>query len=68
MDETFTPDVLKQAVKEAVVASLNENRDLFREIVAEALEDFALAEAIKGGEETDEVSRDRIFEILEKDQ
>ena len=63
MAETLTPDALKQAFAEA----LNENRDLFREIIAEALEDLALAEAIREGEETEEISDDRIDKLLEGD-
>ena len=65
MADTMTPNALKKAMKEAIVETLNENRDLFREVMAEALEDFALGEAIKEGERTEPVSRERIFETLE---
>jgi hypothetical protein len=58
-------DTLKQAMKEALVETFAEQRDLFREVVAEALEDLALAEAIEEGQQTEKVSRERIFERLE---
>lgn len=58
-------DTLKQAMKEALTETFAEQRDLFREVVAEALEDFALTEAIEEGQQTEKVSRGRIFDMLE---
>ena len=58
-------DTLKQAMKEALAETFAEQRDLFREVVAEALEDFALAEAIEEGQQTEKVNRQRIFDTLE---
>lgn len=65
MSQTSIPqDMLKEAMKEALTETFSEHRDLFREIMAEALEDFALTEAIKEGEQTKTVSRKRIFNVL----
>ena len=58
-------EVLKQAMKEALSETLSEQRDLFREVFAEVLEDFALVEAIEEGRQTEKVSRERIFDVLE---
>jgi thermostable 8-oxoguanine DNA glycosylase len=58
-------DTLKQAMKEALTETFAEERDLFREVVVEALEDFALAEAIEEGQQTEKVSRERILDTLE---
>ena len=58
-------DTLKQAIKEALTETFAEERDLFREVVVEALEDFALAEAIEEGQQTEKVSRERILDTLE---
>jgi hypothetical protein len=58
-------DAFRQAVKDALVAALREEKDLFHEIFTEVLEDFALAEAIREGLETKEVSEDDVFKILE---
>jgi hypothetical protein len=64
-EPTIATDKLKQAVKEALIETLNEKRDLLRGIMAEALEDFALVEAIKEGEQTELVSRESVFNLLE---
>ena len=58
-------DMLKQAMKEALAETLREQRDLFRDVFAEVLEDFALVEAIEEGRETEKVSRERVFDVLE---
>ena len=57
-------DTLKQAMKEALTETFAEERDLFREVVVEALEDFAFAEAIEEGQQTEKVSRERILDTL----
>jgi hypothetical protein len=48
---------LKEALKEALVESLDEERAWWREVFAEVLEDFALAEAIRQGRKTKRVAR-----------
>ncbi len=53
---------LKRVVKEALVETLCEKRELLHEILAEVLEDFALAEAIREGRETKVVERDEVFQ------
>lgn len=61
---TITPDALKKAMKEALVETLTEQRELFAGVMAEALEEVALTEAIKEGQQTETVSRTDIFELL----
>lgn len=63
---TITPDALKKAMKEALVETLTEQRELFAGVMAEALEELALAEAIKEGQQTEPVSRTDIFELLNR--
>jgi len=63
---TITPDELKKAMKEALVETLTEQRELFAGVMVEALEDFALTEAIKEGQQTEFVSRTDIFETLNR--
>ena len=55
---------LKALLKEALVEVLEQRREWFSTLVAEALEDIALVQAIKEGEATEIVSRDEIFELL----
>lgn len=59
-----TKDSLKQALKEALSETLREERALLREAFAGALEDFALAEAIREGRESERVDRSTIFDLL----
>jgi hypothetical protein len=55
---------LKALLKEALVEVLEQRREWFSALVAEALEDIALVQAIKEGETTEIVSRDEIFDLL----
>jgi hypothetical protein len=56
---------LKALLKEALVEVLEQRREWFSALVAEALEDIALVQAIKEGETTEIVSRDEIYDLLE---
>lgn len=64
-DPAIPKEVLKQALKEALAETLSEQQDLLRAIVADALEDLAFGEAMREGEASDAVSRERIFDVLE---
>lgn len=55
---------LKALLKEALVEVLEQRRDWFSALMAEALEDSAFVHAIKEGEATEIVSRDEIFALL----
>ena len=57
---------LKELVKEAVVAALEERDDLVRGAVAEAVEDLGMVRAIRQGPRSRRVSRDQVFQILRK--
>ncbi len=57
---------IKELFKQALLETLVEQKDLFSELFAEVLEDFALMEAIKEGEKSDSVSRDEVFRMLEQ--
>jgi len=48
-----------------VVEIVEERRDLFQEMITEALEDVALARAIEEGEKTKAVSRTEVFSALD---
>ena len=56
---------LKQLLKEAFTEMLQEQRHLLHEVFAEVLEDIALAEAIREGQQTAKAAREDIFSILE---
>ena len=60
----LSPDMLKQMVKEALSETLTDQKDFFRGIIEEVLEDYAFAEAIREGQQTEIVSRDEVFDVL----
>lgn len=63
-----TPDdaKLKKLLKAAVVEVLEEQPDLVREALAEAVEDMGMVRAIKEGLSSEPVSREEVFKILRK--
>jgi hypothetical protein len=56
---------LKMALKEALAETLQEQRALFHEVFAEVLEDFALAEAVREGQQTRSAARAEVFRLLQ---
>lgn len=54
---TISEEALRQMLKQA----LDERCDLLHDVIAEVLEDFALAEAIREGQQTERVTRDEVF-------
>ena len=59
---------LKEVVKQAVVEALVQHKELVYDAVTEALEDIAMANAIREGDRSDFVSREEIFGILENEE
>lgn len=57
---------LKELLKTAIVEVLEERRDLVLGLFEEVLEDVAMVRAIEEGEKTPFVSRDKVFEILDR--
>ena len=60
LDETKLKEILKAAIFEL----LKEQKEVFSEILTEALEDIGMENAIKEGENTETVNREQIFKIL----
>ncbi len=58
-------EAMKQVLKEALTETLHEQRGLLHEVFAEVLEDFALAEAVREGRQTERVERNEVFDVLE---
>lgn len=57
---------LKELLKIALIEVFQEHKEVFSDLVAEVLEDIALEKAIKEGENTEPVSRDAIFNLLDR--
>jgi len=60
----ITQASLKRALRAALTETLREQRELFQEVVAEALEDFALSKAIQAGKKTKRATREEVFQTL----
>ena len=65
MATVFENDELKEVFKSAIVEVLQERQELVREILDEIVEDIAFSKAIAEGEQTQRVSRESVFEVLE---
>jgi Asp-tRNA(Asn)/Glu-tRNA(Gln) amidotransferase C subunit len=65
MQTVIDEDKLKQVLKEAIIEMLEERKNLFHDLIIEAMEDIALTNAIREGESTESVSKKEIFNILE---
>ncbi|TAO03794.1 MAG: hypothetical protein EYR95_04735 [Phormidium sp. SL48-SHIP] len=60
LDETK----LKELLKTAIFELLQEEKDIFSELLSDVLEEIGMINAIKEGENTEIVSQEEIFEIL----
>ena len=58
---------LKEVFKQAFAELLQERRDLLYDVFSEVLEEIALANAIKEGENTEIVGKDEVFQIVESE-
>jgi spore coat polysaccharide biosynthesis protein SpsF (cytidylyltransferase family) len=65
--ETLTNDSskIKELFKQAIIEAMEEKKDVVHDLLVEAMEDLAMIHAIQEGEETQPVSRDEVFKILE---
>ncbi|HYN77108.1 MAG TPA: hypothetical protein VES73_04870 [Lamprocystis sp. (in: g-proteobacteria)] len=65
MQPNLDTELIKKTFKDALVEVLHEERDALREVLAEVVEDSALADAIREGQGSEHVDRDAVFRILE---
>jgi len=65
MQISIDENKLKKLFKEALIEALEEKKDIFYKLIAEAIEDVALVRAIQEGEKTKPVSKKEILNILE---
>ncbi len=56
---------LKEVFKEALVEALEERRDIFHDMIVEAIEDISMIHAIREGEDSGVASKEEVFNILE---
>ena len=65
--ETLTTDSgkIKELFKQAIMEAIEEKKEVVHDLLVEAMEDLAMIHAIQEGEDTEQVSRDKVFKILE---
>jgi dsDNA-binding SOS-regulon protein len=63
---TIDDDKLKTLLKQALIELLEEKNELLYDVIAEVVEEIGLAKAIKEGEASPTVSKERVFEALER--
>lgn len=68
LESSLSETQIKELIKSAILEIFQERRDLLQDLVAEALEDLALVKAIDEGKDSEAVSREAIFSILESDE
>ena len=56
---------LKQLLKDAFIEAIEEKRNVFYELIVDAIEDIAIVRAIREGEDSKNASNQEIFKILE---
>ena len=56
---------LKQLLKEAFMEAFEEKKNVFHDVIVEAMEDIALVRAIQEGESSKTVAKKEIYNILE---
>lgn len=56
---------VRELLKELLLELIETRRDVFQDILLEAIEDAGLLEAIKEGESSESADRDEIMAILE---
>ena len=56
---------LKQLLKEAFVEAIEEKMNTFQDMIVDAVEDIAMVRSIQEGENTETVSKQKIFNMLE---
>lgn len=61
---TMTQASLSQGISQALAKGLRDNRDAVRDLLAEVLEDVALARAIERGRKTKPVKRASVMKAL----
>ena len=63
---TLNAEQLKTLLKIAIVEIFQEQKEVFTDLIIEAIEDIALVKAIAEGDSTEIVSREAIFNILKQ--
>ena len=64
MELTVSEKQVKELLKEVLIELMEEKRDLFFEVMLEAIEEIGLVNAIREGRQDEFVSEDQVLAIL----
>jgi len=64
MELTISEKHAKELFKQALIELIQERRDLFYDVILEAMEEVGLANAIREGRQDEFVSEDQVIAIL----
>jgi len=64
MELTINEKQAKELLKEVLIELMEEKRDLFFEVMLEAIEEIGLANAIREGRQNEFVSEEQVLAIL----
>lgn len=65
MELTISDEKTKELLTEVMIELIKTRRDIFHEIILEALEEVGLANAIIEGRKNDFVAEEKIFSLLD---
>ncbi|MGK7882359.1 MAG: hypothetical protein AB4060_19995 [Crocosphaera sp.] len=68
MELSISDEKTKELLTEVMIELIKTRRDIFHEIILEALEEVGLANAIIEGRKNDFVSEEKIFALLDDEQ
>ncbi|MFC1851713.1 hypothetical protein ACFL27_16100 [candidate division CSSED10-310 bacterium] len=66
MELTINDEKSRKMFKELMIELIIERKDLFHEIIVEAMEDIAMGKAIAEGRKNEFVNEEKIMELLEE--
>ena len=65
METVIDDRKIKELFKQAIVETIEEKKDLVQELLLEVMNDLAMIRAIEEGENSGNVGRQEIFDILD---
>ncbi len=66
METLIDDDKIRNLFKQAIIEAIEEKKDFVHDLLMDAIEDIAMLRAIEEGEKTDKVSRDDVFNFLNR--
>ena len=65
MELTIDDKKMRDIMKEVIIEMMKENKEGFRNLIVEAMEEVGLAKAIKEGRQNKFINEDKILNLLE---